>query len=423
MASRTARTFGPVLVGIGESGYPLPMRGLLPALLALGVATLAGCPGDEGPPPIGSLERDAGNGGGTGGGSTLIDAGFRDGPPDPDASGLCGNLIIPVIVDRPNLYWIVDRSGSMNANLAGSAFTKFVNARIAIADVLRAIGHRVNVGASLFPSPFSPDPICGPGEEIFPTQPGDPLSFSQAGEDGPALKELLRIFAGFGPNGGTPISSALETVRPTLTSLEGETAVVLVTDGAPNCNANAVCSADLCGLNLAGSTVQGVQCIAPVNCCDPAFLADGPASCVDSDATKAAVTSLFDAGIRTYVVGMPGSELFSNLLDELAVAGGTPRETSPLYYTVSGADDLSSTLLEIGVDIAISCTIDLETEPPDPESVNVYLDLALTLFDEIDGWSFSSPTTVEINGAACDRLKSGAIGQVQVVAGCPTAVP
>src|SRR4051794_31416563 len=33
--------------------------------------------------------------------------------PPADAPGICGRTVVPIVVDRPNLYFIVDASGSM----------------------------------------------------------------------------------------------------------------------------------------------------------------------------------------------------------------------------------------------------------------------------------------------------------------------
>lgn len=60
--------------------------------------------------------------------------------------------------------------------------------------------------------------------------------------------------------------------------------------------------------------------------------------------------------------------------------------------------------------------------PPDKSLVNVYLDTTLVQLDPVDGWSWVDDTTVELAGEACEKLKSGDVLQVQVVAGCPTSV-
>ena len=67
-------------------------------------------------------------------------------------AALCGNQRIPAISDPPNLYFVVDRSGSMSDPLPGSRYSKYENARIAISVMLRAVGHRVRYAAAVYPA-------------------------------------------------------------------------------------------------------------------------------------------------------------------------------------------------------------------------------------------------------------------------------
>ncbi len=383
--------------------------------LACLCAAFAACgPSTDHPP---RLVFDAG---GSGGG--YFDAGGSDGPPGADAGGLCGNQIIPAVENRPNLYFVLDRSGSMADILPGSIYNKYVNARLALRDLLLAVGHRVQYGAAVFPAPGASPAGCVPGAEVFPTQPGDPPDYAAAGKVGPVLSSLLARLAKYSPDGGTPVSATLSALMPTLTALSGDTYVVLATDGAPNCNASASCGADQCMLNMAGTVIGTQTCDASFNCCDPANVQNGQLQCVDEPASVAAVQALAAAGIKTYVIGMPGSELYASVLDSLAVAGGEARPGTPRYYPVKNTSELTDTLKQIGVEVAISCDISLDTAPPDPGLVNVYFDKKLVPSNPTDGWVWTDSTSIQIRGAACNELLSGAVLQVQVVAGCPTTV-
>lgn len=380
------------------------------------LAPFAACGGEDRPPPF----VIPGTGGGSGG-SSLIDAGFNDGPPSPDAE-LCGNLVIPVIVERPNLYFVIDRSGSMEDGIPGSKLDKYQSARLAIRDVLQVIGHRVNYGAAVYPFAGGTIEGCNAGGQVFPTVAGDPGTYAKAGKLGPTLTALLNTLAQLGPWGGTPTSATLTALAPTLKALPGKTFVVLATDGGPNCNANTSCTAGQCIPNIEGLSLNGVDCTPSFNCCDSTKVPGGQLNCLDASVSELAVLDLAQAGIATYVVGMPGSEAYAAVLDKLALAGGTARPAPPLYYQVADASALSSSLQEIGVQVAISCTVDLDTEPPDPKLVNVYFDTTLVPSSDVDGWKWTGPTQLELVGPACDTLKSGDVIQVQVVAGCPTEV-
>ena len=51
-----------------------------------------------------------------------------------------------------------------------------------------------------------------------------------------------------------------------------------------------------------------------------------------------AAADLAGAGIKTFVIGVPGSEPYDMVLDRLAVEGGTARAAEPLYYPVATSD-------------------------------------------------------------------------------------
>jgi hypothetical protein len=334
---------------------------------------------------------------------------------------LCGNEIISAVEDRPNLYFMIDRSGSMSETVPGSTRSKYEATLSAIATLLRAIGHRVNYGAAVFPAPGNAD-ACAPGREVFATRPGDPLSYAEAGQNGPVLTELARYLVQLDPDGGTPTSSTLNSLLPTIAGLEGRTVVILATDGAPNCNEAASCPPNECEPNLAQLSFQGIPCDSSFNCCDPANVGpDAQLACVDIAPSELAVKALADAGIDTYVIGMAGSELFASVLDRLAIAGNTARDSSPRYYAVRDTSALEGALRQIGVSVSISCAISLLAPPPDQSLVNVYFDTKVLAYGG-EGWQWTGEQSLEIVGAACTHLLSGDVLQVQVVSGCPTVI-
>jgi hypothetical protein len=381
------------------------------AASALGVV-LAGCGSDERPARASlNAPADAYD--------AALDVGSGNGPPPADAPGFCGNQIVEVIEDRPNLYFVVDRSGSMLAPFG--AYDRYTAARLAIRDVLKLVGHRVSYGAAVLPAWSNPDG-CQPGSEIFATRQGDPQSSTSSGELGPVLLEFLGVLGRFQPDGGTPVSPTLRALSPTLQALEGDTYLVLATDGAPNCNPEASCGPDECELNLGGAVLGGRPCNDSFNCCDPLRVEDGQLSCVDTDESERVVSELAAQGIKTYVIGLPGSEIFSTVLDRLAIAGQTARDALPRFFPASNSDELAASLRAIGVSIVASCDVTLAAAPPDRGLVNVYLDQDVVPLDAADGWAWTTDASIELRGEACAQLERGDVVQVQVVAGCPTVV-
>ncbi len=355
-----------------------------------------------------------------GAGEPTIELSDSGRPPPADAGGLCGNQILPVLVERPNVYFIVDRSGSMQNALLGSPYDKYTSAQLAIAEVLRVIGHRVAYGAAVFPA-WGSGAACAAGEQVLKTQPGDDVSFALSGEDGPVLSELLRILSGYIPEGNTPTSLTLGALRETLMTLEGKTRVILATDGAPNCNPEFSCGPEDCMANLeAWPLSDGTSCGEAFNCCTPELY--GYQACLDVAATEEVLGELLDAGVETYVVGLPGHEFFADVLDRLALAGGTARTSGSAYYSVDDSESLAEALRTIAVNIALSCTIDLESEPENWELVNVYLDQTAVPMNASQGWAQADRNSIRLMGEACDQLLSGEVFQVQIVFGCETIV-
>lgn len=393
---------------------------LLPALTAVGL--FAAC-GKERPPFAGDWQEPGGGhaDSGTDGATIHIPP---PKPPAADASGLCGNLVVPLVVERPNFYFVLDASGSMKEsmetpNADGFLPTRYQAAVSAIVNVLSVVGHRVSYGATLFPARTATD-ACAPGTEVFPVRPGDPIGSVSTGELPPTLDSFFRTIAGRSPSGGTPTAATLEGLKSELLALPGRTAVFLVTDGAPNCNGAATCAADACIANIEG----GCRLPAGANCCDPVNGAYDWGTCLDGAPTLSAVKDLRAGGIDTYVVGLPGTDRpeYVTLLDQLATEGGTARSTTPLYYPVSSADDLTKTLQEIGLAVALSCDIALEEPAPDRSLVNVFFDETVVPLDPENGWTWVTDDHIQIVGEACTHLQAGDALQLQIVAGCPSAV-
>jgi hypothetical protein len=393
------------------------MRGCLRWVIAPLCAGLA-CQDAERPPPLADPPRPAPEPG------SLIDP---DEPFDPSELSSCGSATVTLDFVRPNLYFAIDGSGSMTESIPlgernyalGTAPTnRYIALARAIQSLLARVGHRVNYGATLFPSG---DVGCDAGEEIRSLGAGDDVSFAVSGEIGPALSSFMFNIQRRTPAGGTPTAQALVQLLPRLRDATRETVVLLVTDGGPNCNPGASCEPESCIPNIERQRLtESIVCDDSINCCDASIF--GPENCLDADASVTAVTRLEAAGIRTFVIGMPGSEAYASLLDELARAGGTARAESPSYYRAGDAEALSATVNALGATVALSCTIELVEPPPDPALVNLYFDRELVLSDPVDGWTLSDAATVQVHGKACELLTGGQVLQADVVAGCPIVI-
>ncbi len=328
-----------------------------------------------------------------------------------DGEGFCGTDVVPIVFDSPNVYFVFDRSGSMTDPAGSGNESRFSALRNASIEVVDDLGQLINVGLALFPA-YSQDG-CAAGAEVMSVTPGDK----------PGQTATLDTFSQaltLQPQGGTPIAATLRNLLPTLSTLPGRTIVLLVTDGGPNCNANAVCSIGDCQANIDG------VCPDPLtNCCDASDLNFGPRLCVDEPDTLAALQDITAAGVETYVIGIAGSDQYEDVLDAMAVAGGTAQVNAPTqYHRVDDVQTIGAVLRGIASD-AVSCTVPLQDPVTDSTMANVYFDCDVVPFSDINGWTWEGDLfdTITFHGTFCQALKNGDVGEVQVLIGCPTEVP
>lgn len=342
----------------------------------------------------------------------------------PDGAYVCGGEDIALERLPARLVFVVDRSSSTlepadrsyapaPAELGSCADT---NARpasgityrtlwddlgAAIADVAGARDDRVAFGLTLFPGPGE---ITGAGSgEVFCTARPPVTMVAPALGTATALASTLASPANapLCAGGFTPTRRALEIAGEALAGAS-DGVLVLATDGGPNCGAGA----------------PGCACTT-----SPAFCGTlGTVGCLDDDATVDTIEALRERGIRTYVIGIPGTEAYAGVLSAMAHAGGTARTGDTAYYR---ADDAGALVAALGTisDREVSCRFALASRPPDLANVNVLLDGEPSPRDDADGWTLEPDgSAIELRGAACEDLRAGSIGRVQFLFGCPPLI-
>ncbi len=320
----------------------------------------------------------------------------------------CECLEVPLFVDPPTIYFVLDRSGSMRVD------QKWSHVRNTVATIMRKLGPRANFGAAVFPHPNS-KLECATGIEVMSVRPGDPpSSFAY----GPTTTTLLNATLGE-PSGSTPTAASLEETRKQLAGVPGRKYVILATDGAPNCNPRIACALENCQINL--ERAYGCVPEGPLNCCEPPF--GDPNACTDAADTVTAIKNLVEAGISVFVVGLPGALPYAALLDQMAVAGGTALSQSPRYFAVGAASEqvMLSALGAVAAKITATCSFQLAAEPAAADLVNVYLDERVLPYDPANSWNLSGKT-VTLLGEACSRVMAGEVLDVRIIAGCPRVV-
>ncbi|MDP3151956.1 MAG: VWA domain-containing protein [Archangium sp.] len=327
----------------------------------------------------------------------LPDAGRPDaGPPDagePDAgppdAGPCLPRPLPLVPALPTAMFVIDRSGSMLWDLDGNddgGMTRWDVLEASLRSVLPPLDQKIATGVLMYPVQSD---SC-----VAPTT----IDLSPALGN---VNRLLGLFSSTAPLGGTPTAEALTLAANHLRTLRTATsarAVILATDGAPNCNGALMRTSCVCTSPPAG----------PSNC-------DSASHCLDDRRTFDALRGLFSMGLPTYVIGI-GSSLnqFASTLDQMAVAGGVPRMgIGPRYYSVANQTELTDAFSRITAQLT-RCTFLLNGLTLN-DTFAVQVD-GVDVPQGPDGWEWLDQANGELrlHGLACDRAAAGSVASVLV---------
>jgi Mg-chelatase subunit ChlD len=299
-----------------------------------------------------------------------MDAGVADG-------GECDDFTIVLKPSQQtvvSMMLVVDRSRSM---LVGDRWGRM---KEALVEVTSSLQESVRFGIILFPDPLSGQD-CTTGSVLT-----DPEMMTAA-----QIQAALDFWE---PNGGTPTALTLNAAGDALRRVNpgGENWVLLATDGGPGCN-----------LGLG----PGCRCIPDASC-------DGqPGNCLDDERTLQAVRALRARGIKTLVIGIPGTEGVSDLLDQMAVEGGTDAEGRH-----QAVDDLNLLLatLRASVGAVVPCTFTYAEAPEDLSRVRLSIDGEIVPRDptHVDGWDVETGL-LTLYGTACERIRDGVIHTIEAL--------
>jgi len=299
-----------------------------------------------------------------------------DAPVDQQCGAQQQNIGIVSLGPPPDLLVVLDRSGSMTAppvTFPPVFDSKWNLMRDALVATTTMKDMNIKFGMLEFPS-------------------DDNCAADATPEVGIALgthPAFSSYFASRSPNGNTPAHVALGAALTYYNSIPVNPAgryVLFATDGLPNCSGG-----------------------------DPNTASDAE--------TVAAVTSLYNAGIKTFVLGFGTFGLNTGVLDDAAAAGGEPKQNvSPKFYEASNAADLQAAMNAIAGGVIVpSCTFALQAAPPNADDVTVTVN-GMTVPrnpGHTDGWDYyPDPMTITFFGSYCDTIKMGANTDVKFVYGC-----
>ncbi len=287
----------------------------------------------------------------------------------------CGKQESDFVVLEPNIFFLLDESGSMDDSCSSCTTGRADRDAIAALDQMAdLIANDVRIGVGTYSGNDILDVLLPMGNHTANT-----LKNSW---------ELCGTYPCYAAGGGTPTGDALNAVRTgNHVSDPGDPqdalrakAVVLITDGAPNSQSAAV---------------QGAQ-------------------------------ALNNAGIPVYVIGFNfgGSE---NDLDAVAQAGGTDAgNPGPRYFYEAGNTAQLVTALESIATESIACSYSLTTAPPDPNKIWVEVGGQPVARDAANGFSYdANNNTLTLNGQSCTDLRAidpmVVMDPLKIVLGCATA--
>lgn len=339
----------------------------------------------------------------------------------------CGETEKPAQYAKINMLIVMDKSGSMTDTPPAYGKSKWESAKASLGTALKADDPLVSYGFMLYP--YKADAAAA-GCVIPSGTDAVNIPIQAASASVPAIHGLLAQTA---PGGGTPTAGALKAAYEYYTvgagrDLIGQKYVLLVTDGGPNCNAGITCPAATCTANLDQFESCGTGI---ANCCDPSFTVGTgePANtlCLDDVAVNGQLQALREAGVGTFVIGIPGSEVYASYLDSFADMGGYPVVgKAHKYYEVINPQDLELAVQQITTSLVRDCNIPLVRAAEDKTKINVAVDcnaLPQKAADQTDNWVYHEDTnTIEILGNQCAAIKSTGAKRLDVVTGCATII-
>ncbi len=296
---------------------------------------------------------------------------------DPDCGALCcmpWEENVPVVPPDGEIFFLVDRSGSMQWPAVGGTESRWAALESAMGTVLPSLD-ALQTGLLTFPQRDGTDERLncdvGMGPDVPLMSSGSPT--------------ILSALASMPPRAGdTPTPTAFMEVQEYLDSVATSRPrfVVLATDGLPEPN---------CGATVA--------------------------------ATVSAISDLRTRGVDTFVLGIVGPDSTGDVsgipalqagLNMMADAGGRARAGAIRYYEAVDGPALTTSLERI-VASAADCNFSLASDPPrGVGSVRVFQDGALV---PAGGYDLTG-RTLRFSGAYCDAIQSGSVTSIRVADDC-----
>ncbi len=371
------------------------------------------------------------NGGASNGGANPGDSTQICDTSDFEALAGCGWTTNTARLKTPNLLFVIDKSGSMGQPIDASdpdSQDKWSGLIEALDAALETVDPDMGFGLIMYPHDLDNQipSSCNDIAVCCTVPEGESAIVVEMTKGRQGVRQVTGALDAVAPGGGTPTAEALERAKDYYLNgpgakLAGEKYVVLATDGGPNCNTRISCNAETCTTNIEDPGLSGNLC------------SNAPEACVDDAAVQIQIQALAAAGIKTFVIGIPGTESYAEFLNQFAIDGGAPSPAgSADYYAVEaneGVRGLTRVFRDISTQLVQTCDIPLEADPQQQNKVNVAIDCELVPHlgvdgdgNEVENWNITydtEPGVLHLEGETCDRILDTGAKQVDVVMGCP----
>ena len=295
------------------------------------------------------------------------------------------------------IMFVLDRSKSMlfrldrNEDAPPGVVSRWTALHEALDQVITPFSAQIAMGARFYPM------VNATG-----SAPGACQQDSQSVAIAPALnnaESILAVFRDTQPIGGTPTAVALElAAQQTSQRRAVARAIVVATDGAPNCNA----ALDPLSCVCTSAVTPGGRCAA-------GSPTDG-SNCLDDVETVSVVKQIYEERkIPVFVVGIGATSSFATTLDAMALAGGRARASTPHYYSAETPAELSAAFTIVRDSVA-KCSYVTPSAPNDPNLIDVTINGKTIPHDpnHVEGWDWIDQEygQLQLFGSACAAATS-----------------
>jgi hypothetical protein len=293
----------------------------------------------------------------------------------------------------PVVMFVLDRSTSMDTAIGTNrrATTRWQALGNALATTLPSIDNDVQTGALIFPSDLSEQQSCAVSSSANLT-PG-------RGN----VTRLVLLMEGTVPGGNTPTTSAIDSAAKVLLNTRASTnarAMVLATDGGPDCNG--LLNSHTC------------RCASSRSSCSNA-----PIRCLDDIRTVERIAQYAAVGLPTYVLGIEseGDAEYSDVLDAMAVAGGRPQANAPQKYYAARSEAELDTALTAIAELVGTCVYLTTSVPNAGGTIQLTLDGTVLANDEW-AWQQESNGEIVLRPDVCQRVFGEEAPQLKALVSC-----